>query len=186
MNSIKKRLLQVVQVALSIYALMPVAVQAQEIPPPAYQLAAQNASVPSEVLYAVALTESGLHINDGTGHRLTPWPWTLNVAGQGRFFRSREDACIALTAVLRTVSAKRVDVGLGQINYGYHGQQVSTPCDLLDPYVNLSIAASILKSQHRTGEDWLIAIGRYHSPAGGEHARRYRNAVNRHLVRLFQ
>lgn len=153
---------------------------AQEIPPPAYQLAATDAGIPSEVLYAVALTESGMRI-DG---KIRPWPWTLNVAGQSRFFRTREDACTALIEVLKTVSAKRVDVGLGQINYGYHSDKVASPCDLLDPYLNLSIAAEILKSHHRSGEDWLMAIGRYHSPAGGEHARRYRNAANRHLSRI--
>lgn len=154
--------------------------RADEVPPPAYQLAASSAGVPSEVLYAVALTESGLRI-DG---RIRPWPWTLNVAGKGRFFKTREDACIALNQVLKSVSAKRVDVGLGQINVGYHGQKVEQHCDLLDPYLNLSIAAAILKSHHRTGNDWLIAIGRYHRPAGGGPAKRYRNIASKHLERI--
>lgn len=154
--------------------------RADEVPPPAYQLAASGAGIPSEVLYAVALTESGLRI-DG---RIRPWPWTLNVAGKGRFFKSREDACIALNRVLKSVSAKRVDVGLGQINVGYHGQKVNHHCDLLDPYLNLSIAADILKSHHRSGNDWLIAIGRYHRPAGGGPAKRYRNVASKHLARI--
>ena len=51
---------------------------AQEVPPPAYQLAAQRAGIPSTVLYAVALQESGLRRNG----RIVPWPWSLNVAGQ--------------------------------------------------------------------------------------------------------
>lgn len=34
----------------------------QEVPPPAYQLAAQQAGVPSPVLYAVALQESGARL----------------------------------------------------------------------------------------------------------------------------
>lgn len=101
---------------------------ANEIPPPAYQLAASSAGIPSEVLYAVALTESGLRIEG----KLKPWPWTLNIAGKGRFFKSREDACMALTHSLKSTSAKRVDVGVAQINYGYHGEKVNSPCDLLD------------------------------------------------------
>lgn len=179
--------------ALSLPAL---SVCAQEIPPPAYQLAAQNAGVPSEVLYAIALTESGLHLDNKNGRRgsesgsgsegVRPWPWTLNVAGQGRFFRSREDACIALTQTLKTVPPKRIDVGLAQINYGYHAARVEAPCDLLDPYLNLSVAATILKEQHRAGEDWLITMGRYHSPANGARAITYRNAAYRHLVRIQQ
>jgi hypothetical protein len=34
------------------------------------------------------------------------------------------------------------------------------------------------------GEDWLLAIGRYHRPAGGEPAARYRRSVSRHLARV--
>ncbi len=153
---------------------------AQETPPPAYQLAAQTAGIPSEVLYAVALTESGIRIEN----KVRPWPWTLNIAGKGRFFKTREDACIALTKALADYSAKRVDVGISQINYGYHGHKVAAPCDLLDPQINLSIAADLLKYHHKKGEDWLIAIGRYHHPAGGEHADRYRKVVKNHLFRI--
>ncbi|MFZ3118195.1 MAG: lytic transglycosylase domain-containing protein, partial [Variovorax sp.] len=36
--------------------------QAGEIPPPAYQVAAQRAGIPSTVLYAVALQESGTRV----------------------------------------------------------------------------------------------------------------------------
>jgi hypothetical protein len=50
----------------------------QEAPPPAYQVAAQQAGVPPPVLYAVALQESGARLRG----RLIPWPWTLNVAGR--------------------------------------------------------------------------------------------------------
>lgn len=177
MMTLKHKLPHAIGVFCAVWSM---ATYAQEVPPPAYQLAAQNADIPSTVLYAIALTESGLRIEN----KVIPWPWTLNVAGQSRFFRSREDACTALTEVLTTTPAKRVDVGLGQINYGYHGERVSAPCELLDPYRNLAIAADILKSQHRSGEDWLMAIGRYHSPANGEHARRYRTVANRHLVRI--
>lgn len=159
---------------------IPTILYAQEIPPPAYQIAAQQAGVPSEVLYAVALTESGFGIKD----YLIPWPWTLNIAGKGHFFKTQDDACAALTETLKTVPAKRVDIGLGQINFGYHGNRVSAPCDLLDPYLNLSIAADILKTQYRDNEDWIMAMGRYHSPAGGEHAKRYRHIASRHLTRI--
>lgn len=153
---------------------------AQALPPAAYQLAATDAGIPSDVLYAVALTESGLRLDE----RIRPWPWTLNIAGQGRFFRSRDDACAVLIVALQNTPAKRVDVGLGQINYGYHGQRVSHPCELLDPYLNLSIAADILKNHYRSTEGWLVATGRYHFPAGGERARRYRHVVQGHLAQI--
>ncbi|HFH3629321.1 TPA: transglycosylase SLT domain-containing protein [Pseudomonas aeruginosa] len=156
------------------------AAHAQELPPPAYQLAAQRAGIPSTVLYAVALQESGIRRNG----RIVPWPWSLNVAGQSRRYATRADACAGLQQAMRATPHTRIDAGLGQINLGYHQQRYASACDLLDPYRNLSIAAEILKDQHTTGEDWLLAIGRYHRPAGGEPAARYRRSVSRHLARV--
>lgn len=160
------------------------AAHAQEIPPPAYQLAAQRAGIPSTVLYAVALQESGIRRHGLKDERIVPWPWTLNVAGQSRHFATRADACTGLLQALRTTSDTRIDAGLGQINLGYQKQRYGTPCDLLDPYRNLAIAAEILQEQYVPGEDWLLAMGRYHRPAGGEPAARYRRSVSRHLARV--
>jgi len=158
------------------------AAHAQTIPPPAYQLAAQRAGIPSVVLYAVALQESGIRRNQ----RLVPWPWSLNIAGQSRRFDTRVQACAALQRVLRNTPSTRIDVGLAQINLGYQAHRYRQPCELLDPYRNLSIAAEILKEQHRPDEDWLLAIGRYHRPAGGEPAARYRRSVSKHLARIHK
>ncbi|WP_221763017.1 transglycosylase SLT domain-containing protein [Stutzerimonas stutzeri] len=153
---------------------------AQEIPPPAYQVAAQRAGIPSTVLYAVALQESGTRLRG----RLVPWPWTLNVAGKAQHYATRGEACTGLREALRRTPATRIDAGLGQINLGYHPQRYAQPCDLLDPYRNLAIAAEILREQHAPGEDWLLAIGRYHRPAGGAPAARYRHSVSQHLARI--
>jgi len=152
---------------------------AQEIPP-AYQLAAQQADIPASVLYAVALQESGLRWRE----RLIPWPWSLNVAGRTLRFETRHQACAALRQALQQTPATRIDAGLAQINLGYQKHRYRQPCELLDPYRNLSIAAGILKAHHRPDEDWLLAIGRYHRPAGGTPAVRYRRSVSRHLARL--
>ncbi len=157
------------------------AAQAQELPPPAYQLAAQQAGVPSPVLYAVALQESGTKLQG----RLVPWPWTLNVGGQSERYTTRAEACAGLRHALARVSASHIDAGLGQVNLGYQAHRYSAPCDLLDPYRNLAIAADILREQHAPGEDWLLAIGRYHRPAGGDAAARYRRSVHQHLTRVL-
>ena len=161
-------------------ALYVCATHAQEVPPPAYQLAAQRAGIPSTVLYAVALQESGVRRNG----RIVPWPWSLNVAGQSHRYATRADACAGLQQAIRATPHTRIDAGLGQINLGYHQQRYSTACDLLDPYRNLAIAAEILHEQHTPGEDWLLAIGGYLRPAGGEPAARYRRSVSRHLARV--
>lgn len=155
--------------------------QAREIPPPAYQLAAHEAGIPPAVLFAVALQESGTSLRG----RQVPWPWTLNVAGQARRFQTSEAACTHLRRTLQEVPATRVDAGLGQINVGYQAHRFSHPCDLLDPYWNLAIAAAILREHHTPGEDWLLAIGRYHRPAGGAPAARYRRSVHQHLLRMY-
>jgi hypothetical protein len=157
------------------------AVYGQDAPPAAYRLAGAGADVPPDVLFAVALQESGLRLHG----RLIPWPWTLNVAGEPFRFQNRRVACAALRAALADTPATRVDVGLAQINVGYHAHRVDRPCDLLDPYRNLEIAATILREQHESGEDWLLAAGRYHRPAGGAPAARYRQGVQQHLLQAL-
>jgi hypothetical protein len=152
----------------------------QEVPPPAYQLAAQQAGVPSPVLYAVALQESGARLRG----RLIP--------GRGRSTSPaapnatpRAEACAGIRRALARTPANRIDAGLGQVNLGYHAHRYAHPCELLDPYRNLAIAAEILQEQHTPGEDWLVAIGRYHRPAGGAPAARYRRSVHQHLTRVL-
>lgn len=155
------------------------AVQGQAFsPPPAYQQAASQAGIPANVLFAVALQESGMTVRG----RVIPWPWTLNTDGVPRRFSRGVEACAALRRALP--EHRNVDVGLGQISVRYHGHRVREPCELLNPYRNLAIMAAILKGHHTPGEDWLIAIGHYHRPAGGKLAEHYRRSVQRHLTRI--
>jgi soluble lytic murein transglycosylase-like protein len=155
------------------------AAQGQGIAPPsAYQHAASDAGIPASVLFAVALQESGTTVRG----RLIPWPWTLNTDGIPHRFSRRAEACAALRLGLTQYG--NIDVGLCQISVRYHGHRVREPCELLDPYRNLAIAAAILREHHAPGENWLAAIGHYHRPAGGEAAARYRRSVQRHLARI--
>jgi len=148
--------------------------------PLAYQLAADRAEVPASILFALALQESATRRNG----RLIPWPWTLNIAGAPARFATRREACVALLRALREGAAP-VDVGLGQISVQHHRHRVRTPCALLDPYRNLALAATILREHHRPDEAWSLAVGRYHRPAGGAPAARYRSSVERHLARVL-
>jgi Transglycosylase SLT domain len=148
-------------------------------PPAAYQRAAVHAGIPAKVLFAVVLQESGMTIRG----RMIPWPWTLNTAAGPRRYIRRAEACTALRRALS--ESRSIDVGLGQINVRYHGHRVREPCELLDPYRNLAITATILREHHTPGEDWLIAIGHYHRPAGGEPAARYRRSVRRHFAHML-
>lgn len=161
--------------------LMTLATQAAELPPPAYQLAAKSADIPSTVLFAIALQESGTR----TRGRLLPWPWTLNIAGAPYRFVTRQAACQALLQALTRHNAKRIDVGLGQTNLGYQGQHFSSPCEALDPYRNLAVTAALLREHYAVTGDWVLAAGRYHRPAGGAPAARYRARFSRQLERLL-
>lgn len=155
--------------------------EAETLPPPAYQQAAQRAGIPAAVLFAIALQESGLHLRG----RLLPWPWTLNIAGGAQRFATRQAACLGLLEALARHNAKRVDVGLGQLNLGYHGQRFSHACDALDPYRNLAVSAALLRDHHRATGNWVLAAGRYHRPAGGAPAARYRARFARQLERVL-
>lgn len=148
--------------------------------PETYQRVARQTGVPVTVLYAVALQESGISVR----RRHLPWPWTLNIAGKGRYFATRDEACQALLRARRSINAKRIDVGLMQLNLGYQQRHYRQPCDLLEPTRNLTVAASILRQHRRSGESWMPAIGRYHRPAGGAPAARYRRSVTKHLDQL--
>ncbi|WP_285374219.1 transglycosylase SLT domain-containing protein [Pseudomonas sp. lyk4-TYG-107] len=165
----------------SIFHMAPAACAASiSTPPPAYNLEARKAGVPSNLLFAVALQESGITLR---GLRI-PWPWTLNIAGQGRYFIKQTDACSALQSALSQWPASRIDVGLTQINLGHQRRFYRHPCEVLWPHRNLEIAAIILREQYRTGESWLLAAGRYHRPSGGPLAARYRRRIERHLEQL--
>ncbi|EJN2862244.1 transglycosylase SLT domain-containing protein [Salmonella enterica subsp. enterica serovar Yaba] len=148
--------------------------------PSGYRQVAQQAGVPADLLYAMALTESGSLVPQG----IRPWPWTLNVAGTGYRYSTRQDACTALNQFMRTINPKRIDAGLAQINLGWNGHHFDTPCDALAPYASLQVAARLLRSHYDRWQNWYEAAGRYHHPAGGKPAQRYRQQVSRHLQKL--
>ncbi|MGJ8518358.1 hypothetical protein [Carnimonas bestiolae] len=155
----------------------------QEIPE-AYVEAATRNSIPPAILYSVASAESVMQMDD----RRRPWPWTLNVAGRGMRFDDRRSACAALNQALKTTSI--VDVGIAQLNVRWQpqvfgpGKRFARPCDGLDPYANLDEAAKIIRAHYNASGDWLVAAGRYHHPAGGPHAQRYRSIVSRELLAI--
>lgn len=156
------------------------AAQADALPPPAYQLAAAQAGIPASVLFAIAVQESGASLRG----QIIPWPWTLNVAGTPQRFASRDEACTALRSALTHLDAKRIDVGLGQTNLGYHPDRYASACDALDPRANLAVTAALLRGHYDDAGDWVVAAGRYHRPAGGQPAARYRSQFAQHWQRV--
>jgi len=154
---------------------------AHEAVPAGYRTVAAEQGVPASILYAVALAESGTVV-DPSRH-IRPWPWTLNVSGQGRFFPSRQAASEALHAEL-AAGRESVDIGLMQVNWRYHKDRLASPTRALDPYHNLRVAARILRGCYQRREDWWEAVGCYHAPSNARRAARYRQRVLRHWQRV--
>ena len=60
----------------------------------AVSIAEQAHGLPRLLLHAVSLTESGR--NAGRNRAYTAWPWTINAAGKGKFFRTKAEALAAI------------------------------------------------------------------------------------------
>ncbi|MGE9765324.1 transglycosylase SLT domain-containing protein [Pseudomonas sp. PDM20] len=149
--------------------------------PDAYLEAAATKNIPPVLLYAIAEQESVGKLNIG----FYPWPWTLNVAGQGMRFATRQEACSAALNAIQKHGGTSVDIGIAQQNWGWTGKRhYSHPCDALNPYENLRVAAVELRKCFDARGDWLEAAGCYHRPAGGEPARRYKELIAKRLQRL--
>lgn len=148
--------------------------------PPAYLKVAAEYGIPPRILYAVARTESGLMLTTGA---IRPWPWTLNVEGQGQRFATRAQALQAIQAHL-AAGKTSIDIGLMQVNWYWHREALKEPWTALDPYYNLRTGARILRDHYQQSGDWLTAIGRYHAPGNPVWARAYRARVIKHLRQL--
>jgi hypothetical protein len=155
--------------------------------PSAYRTIALEAEIPPAILFVVALQESGAALTSG---RVMPWPWTLNIAGAPRRFRTRTEAYYALCSAIQV--GQQVDVGLGQINWNYNaGHLLNDPWLAFDPYFNLRVASRLLRFHFDAAgqRDWWVAVGNYHSPglrsAQRDRAARYARQVKAHYQRLW-
>lgn len=157
--------------------------RANESVPAGYRMIAAEHGIPQSVLFAVALTESGKQT--GQTGTLRPWPWTLNVAGRGYFFDSRQAAWQALMTYLEE-GKRSIDIGLMQVNWRYHRDRLGTPWQALDPYHNIRVGAGILQDCYATRQDWWGSVGCYHSPKDSHRADRYRHRVVSHWQRIVQ
>lgn len=133
-----------------------------------------HGTVDPRVLAGIAMNES-----DYAGR---PWPWTLNVAGRGYFFRSREGAYRAITYLL-SQDRSDFDVGIMQVNWRYHHQRFASPWDALRPSTNIKVAESILNENYSKTHSVAQAVAYYHS-ANPEPGREYLARLVQHLDQL--
>lgn len=88
-----------------------------QVIPDAYRQIAAAERVPAESLYSLAMAES----TRKTAWGAKPWPWTINVAGRGYHYETRDAAFTALLGFMQRWPLKNIDVGVAQVNLGWNG-----------------------------------------------------------------
>jgi hypothetical protein len=116
--------------------------------------------IPSNLLQAVALTESGTWHKESKS--LVPWPWTANLNGKSYYFKNKQEAVRVVKQMLED-GHKSIDVGCMQVNLYYHPDAFESLDDAFEPRENIAYAASFLKSNYKRHADWRNAVGAYHS-----------------------
>jgi hypothetical protein len=124
----------------------------------AADLAARMVGVPLDILRAISRVETGRD----TGGGLTPWPWTMNVAGDGAFFDSADQALSRAEQIVAG-GQENFDVGCFQLNYRWHGGAFPSLEAMFDPETNALYAANFLLTLYQSTGSWAEAIGEYHS-----------------------
>lgn len=120
--------------------------------------AAAKTGVPLDILMALTRTETGRRRNG----ELQPWPWTVNMEGEGRWFDSAETAQAYVFKNYKS-GARSFDVGCFQVNYKWHGEAFNSVEEMFDPVKNALYAARFLKSLKTENQSWTEAAGAYHS-----------------------
>jgi tetratricopeptide (TPR) repeat protein len=136
------------------------------------QIYERSMRIPQGLLAAIAFNESGR--DNGAGERM-PWPWTINVAGEGRYFETK-DAAVATVRKLLDEGQKSIDVGCMQINLRYHPTAFRDMEEAFDPAANVAYGAQYLMSLYRLQGSWPKAVERYHSSDDGRRTE-YREKV---------
>lgn len=117
-------------------------------------------NIPVHLLAAIASAESGRWHKE-LGMPL-PWPWTINVEGQGYYFNSKAEA-IARTQAFMKQGKRSIDVGCMQVNLKHHAGAFRTLQEAFDPAVNVAYAAEFLRNNYDDLGDWIKATAAYHS-----------------------
>ena len=128
--------------------------------------------IPMHLLSAISATESGRYHK---GLKITlPWPWTINVEGQGHYYDTKQQA-IAAVRQFQAQGRRSIDIGCMQVNLIHHPNAFASLDEAFDPEANVAYGASFLRSLYEENKSWKSASASYHSrtPArGGEYVGR--------------
>lgn len=116
--------------------------------------------LPAHLLTALSHVESGRW--DSGSQEKVAWPWTINAAGEGKFFPTKA-AAIAEVRRLQARGVRSIDVGCMQINLMYHGDAFPDLETAFDPAANVAYAVTFLTRLKAETGSWQAAAVRYHS-----------------------
>ncbi len=128
--------------------------------------------IPSHLLAAIARVESGRR--DSASGTFNPWPWTINMDGQGSFYDNKIEA-VAAAAAMRPRVTRSIDVGCMQISLTHHPDAFASMDQAFDPYANADYGARFLTQLYEKTSSWPRAVEMYHSATldiGQEYGRR--------------
>lgn len=135
-------------------------------------MAAERAhGIPTHLLAAIARVESGRRDRSGS---YDPWPWTINLDGQGSFYENKPEA-VAAAEWMRPQATRSVDVGCMQISLTFHPNAFSSMEQAFDPSANADYGARYLAQLYQKTNSWPRAVELYHSATpdiGQEYGRR--------------
>ncbi|MDF1732108.1 MAG: transglycosylase SLT domain-containing protein [Minwuia sp.] len=117
-------------------------------------------NIPSGLLAAVAVVESGRAIHAGAD--ISAWPWTIHAEGRGRWHDAKSEAVAAVQA-LKAKGVKNIDVGCMQVNLRYHPEAFDDLEGAFDPATNVEYAATFVKQLFAETRSWSRAISFYHN-----------------------
>ena len=118
----------------------------------------RNTRIPDAFLSAMGRIESGRP----SGGSLHPWPWTVNAAGTGHFYPTKQAAMDAVRQ-FQASGIRSVDVGCLQVNLFYHPEAFASLDQAFDPAANAAFAAKLLLDLFATTGSWPRAAAAYHS-----------------------
>jgi hypothetical protein len=116
--------------------------------------------IPAGILGAIAKVESG-RADAGTGV-VAPWPWTIDVEGEGHFYPT-EAAAIAAVRQFQQAGRRSIDIGCMQVNLVQHPEAFASLEQAFDPVTNAEYAAHLLARLRAGVAGWMDAVGLYHS-----------------------
>jgi hypothetical protein len=121
--------------------------------------AERSAGIPTQLMAAIGRVESGRPDAQGIVH---PWPWTINVEGQGYVYDTKTEA-IAAVRDFQQRGARSIDVGCMQVNLMFHPDAFASLDQAFDPVANANYAARFLNQLYAQSRDWARATANYHS-----------------------